>query len=343
MNHFDGSDNELHELLSALCDGQISEDEFQRLEEIVCEDPQSRWHYVRYLSLHVNLSRHVQMDMDDLTLPHVDSEPTLPEIELAATEKHGFGSDQKDLATKTNSSRRGWSKKLKVAYAAAAILFFLVIADGFSPKNSSSSQAFATVLEQLHSARAIACIAEFQEGGAIVRTVEAMHLQPNILREESSDGKIRIIDIAKRRSISIDTIRRTAVVRQELDVVRTYKQERFLDKIREYIERIRTDPLSTDRYLGTQEIDGRTAEGYEMRIPTQVQTLWVDVESGLLTRMEIAAPDDPGRSVIMRNFRFDVESRESLFSVEPPQGYEVSYETTESTLQVDDKVKMIPR
>ena len=343
MSDFDGSTYELHELLSALCDGQISEDQFQRLEELVCEDPQSRWHYVRYLNLHANLSRHVQIDMNGLTIPHVDTEPAFQESELAAIENHEFGSVQKDLAPTSNSSRRGWSKHLKVAYIAAATLFFLVIADSFSPKNSVSSQAFATVLEQLHSARVIACTAEFREGGAIIRTVEAMHLQPNLVREESSDGKIKVIDFSKRRSISIDTIHRTAVVLQEVNVVRTYKQERFLDKIREYIERIRTNPLSTDRYLGIQELDGRTAEGYEMRIPTQVQTLWVDVESGLLTQMEIAAPDDPGRSVIMRNFRFDVESHESLFSVEPPQGYDVSYETMESTLQVDDKVKMIPR
>jgi outer membrane lipoprotein-sorting protein len=345
MSHFDESANELHELLSALCDGQIRKDQFQRLEELVCEDPQSRWRYVRYLNLHANLSRHVQIDMDDLTLPRVDTEPTPQELALAATENHEFESDQKDLATKTNSSNRGWSTNLKVAYLAAAvvILFFLVTADSFLPRNSVSSQAFATVLQQLHSASVISYIAEFQEGGAIIRTVEAMHLQPDLVREESPDGQIRIIDLSKRRSITIDPNAQRAVVLREVNVVRTYKQERFLDKIREYIERIRTNPLSTDRYLGVQKIDGRTAEGYEMRKPTQVQTLWVDVESGLLTQMEIAAPDDPGCSLVMRNFRFEVESHESLFSVEPPQGYDVSYETMESNLQVDDKVKMIPR
>ena len=170
-----------------------------------------------------------------------------------------------------------------------------------------------------------------------------MHLQPDRVREELPDGKIKVIDFSKRRNITLDPRSRTAVVVIDTSPPQNYKPERFLDKVKECIQRIKTDPLRTDRYLGKRSLHGRTVEGFQMQKPTQVQTLWVDVETGLPSEMEIVALDNPGQSVVMRDFRFDVPSHESLFSVDPPPGYEVTFETVGPARPLDEKAKMIPR
>jgi outer membrane lipoprotein-sorting protein len=349
MSLSDESFNELHQLLSALCDGRIRDDQTKRLEKLVCADPESRWYYVRHMHLHANLSRFVQVNLDDLTSACAGwftTEPDCQESAVGAVAETPIESCQKVSAPKIHSVRQGWPNYRRMAFylsAAAVILILCLVTDGLLPKNSASSQVFASVLQQLRTAHVISYTAEFQEGGKITQTAEAMHLQPDRVREERPDGSIRIIDFSKHQCITIDPTHRKAVVLEEAHGSQTYRQERFLDKIKEYIERIRTNPLRTDHYLGKRNMGGKTVEGYEMRKPTQVQTLWVDVETGLLTEMKIATPDDPGRNVVMRNFRFDVETYESLFSVVPPPGFEVIFKTVEPTKQLDDRTEMIPR
>jgi outer membrane lipoprotein-sorting protein len=338
--------SELNELLSALCDGPFEAAQFQRIEQLVREDAELRWYYIRYLHMHSSLARYVRVELDDAPLLSMEPEAGALGIE-AVTAGHSTDRTSAKVAADNGlvGRQHGRGRQLgRFALAAMILVAGLVLIDQFS-MNSRSGKAFAAALRQLTTAKVICYTAEFKHRDVVERISESMHLQPDRVREELPDGKIKVIDFSKRRNITLDPVHRTAVVVSDAITNESpkLKPERFLDKIKEAIERIRTDPLRTDRYLGMQIVDGRKREGFQMRKPSQMQTIWMDVDTGLLAEMEIVSTDGSGRSITARNFQFDVESYESLFSVEPPPGYAVSYETVGPAKPLDEQAKMIPR
>jgi ferric-dicitrate binding protein FerR (iron transport regulator) len=56
MNPRDSSSNELRQLASALCDGEISRDQAQRLESLATQSPEALEHLLEYLELHAELA-----------------------------------------------------------------------------------------------------------------------------------------------------------------------------------------------------------------------------------------------------------------------------------------------
>ena len=82
--------------------------------------------------------------------------------------------------------------------------------------------------------------------------------------------------------------------------------------------------------LGEKEIDGRRVVGFRLSgcglagcPPDSVMILWGDPKSGLPVRVETTMAMAPNVKVTMSDFAFNVEMDESLFSIEPPAGYEV--------------------
>lgn len=337
---------ELNELLAALCDGPFDADRFQRIEQLVRDDTDLRWYFIRYLHAHASLARYVRVELDDAPQHSFDSDTDGAAAEATVADHSASRASAKFTADcRTDGPKPRWGKQVgRFSLAALILLAGLVCIDHFT-NYSRSGKAFAAVLRQLTTAKVICYTAEFKRHGVVERISESMHLQPDRVREELPDGKIKVIDFSKRRNITLDLVHRTAVVVSDAitDESPKLKPERFLDKIKEAIERIRTDPLRTDRYLGMQIVDGRKREGFQMRKPSQVQTIWMDVDTGLLAEMEIVSTDGSGRSITARNFQFDVESYESFFSVEPPPGYAVSYETVGPSKPLDEQAKMIPR
>jgi len=55
MSPRDGSRGELRRLASALCDGEISRDQAQRLESLAAQSPEALEHFLEYLALHAEL------------------------------------------------------------------------------------------------------------------------------------------------------------------------------------------------------------------------------------------------------------------------------------------------
>jgi hypothetical protein len=76
--------------------------------------------------------------------------------------------------------------------------------------------------------------------------------------------------------------------------------------------------------LGEKEIDGRQVVGFRISLPAAVFNVWGDPKTGLPVRMEATMALMPDMKVTMSDFAFNVEMDESLFSVEPPAGYEVT-------------------
>ena len=75
--------------------------------------------------------------------------------------------------------------------------------------------------------------------------------------------------------------------------------------------------------LGEKEIDGRQVVGFRISRPGMVMSVWGDPKTGLPVRIESTQAIMSNYKVTMSDFAFNVDMDESLFSVEPPAGYEV--------------------
>ena len=75
--------------------------------------------------------------------------------------------------------------------------------------------------------------------------------------------------------------------------------------------------------LGEKDIDGRRVVGFRLSSPAAVISVWGDPKTGLPVRIEMTMAMMPNMKITMSDFEFNVDMDESLFSVEPPAGYEV--------------------
>ncbi len=87
--------------------------------------------------------------------------------------------------------------------------------------------------------------------------------------------------------------------------------------------RARDMPGVKHESLGKRKIDGRQVVGVRLRLPAVVMSVWGDPKTGLPVYIESTAAVTPNMKVTMSDFELNVDLDESLFSVEPPPGYEV--------------------
>ena len=86
---------------------------------------------------------------------------------------------------------------------------------------------------------------------------------------------------------------------------------------------LNAQPLDDEsvEFLGEQQIDGQPAIGYHVQKPGLDATLWANSETKMPLRIEVI--DEP-MVITMSNIVFDVELDESLFSLDVPDGYNVT-------------------
>jgi outer membrane lipoprotein-sorting protein/phage-related protein len=76
--------------------------------------------------------------------------------------------------------------------------------------------------------------------------------------------------------------------------------------------------------FGETEMDGRRVVGVRITDSDgMVMSVWGDPKTGLPVRIETTMTTHPNMASTMSDFEFNVELDESLFSVEPPPGYEI--------------------
>jgi outer membrane lipoprotein-sorting protein len=80
--------------------------------------------------------------------------------------------------------------------------------------------------------------------------------------------------------------------------------------------------------LGEREVDGKKAVGLLCRGGREETTIWADPATALPVRVETVISPPPSTNmrperITMHDFEFNKELEVSLFSTEPPAGYEV--------------------
>jgi outer membrane lipoprotein-sorting protein len=148
-------------------------------------------------------------------------------------------------------------------------------------------------------------------------------LAPRRMRQEIL-GTVNTVDFDRGRMLWTDPARKQAMVIDMKDWNQKKKkaQENFLfDNLRSALAEYRTNKKGVLEELGEKELDGRRVFGFRLSLPSMVQTVWGDVQTSKVVRLEATTPGPPKSDVVFSDFEFDMPLEESLFSVDPPADY----------------------
>lgn len=211
-----------------------------------------------------------------------------------------------------------WASAAAVAVAIAAgfVGFFFV--------GPGSDNAFADARKQLQEARTATfrVASEHTVDGKITvgEVLEVSMKEPGLLRTEQKKlGMITILNAkACEMLVTLPTAEKAILGKLKPDQLAGF-QGFFLDDIRKEFDCAKTP-------LGERVVDDKKAKGLRGTYRRdgqdyEVET-WVDATTGALVCIVIANPEGRVR-MVMDRFILNPELPDSLFSLEPPKGYEV--------------------
>lgn len=209
----------------------------------------------------------------------------------------------------------------KLAVAAGIVLAVILGLSLFT--GDGTGKVYAKVVDQLHRAKTLTYSVITKtgvEGMPTVRTDIAFKGtgDTGFIRTATPDGYITVAQAVgnKVKGISIVPVAKSFVTFEVDNMPDDPARDPWAT-----IETLRALPAQADEVLGSREIDGLMLDGFRVRATDTVITVWIDPSSGGLARVEIECPSAPGMNTIMSDFRLDAPLEDSLFSLEPPEGY----------------------
>lgn len=224
------------------------------------------------------------------------------------------------IMRKAQSGRIKW-----VAAAVIAILVGLVVF-GLNPWNDGLARSYAAVVQQIRNARTMTykiTTTPVMEGMPPM-TIEMMYKEPGFLRMNMPMGGFLVLNGIEKKGISV-----IGPTKQFVEQDFSNLPPDQVQKQTNYIDEMRALPDQADEVLGEKEMDGRIVRGFHVLgsragkgLPDgSDMTVWVDAETGDLVCIEGEFMNAKGVHVTMKDFQFDVELADSLFSTTPPEGY----------------------
>lgn len=134
------------------------------------------------------------------------------------------------------------------------------------------------------------------------------------MRVSGKGAIVSIMDQTKKKGLLINPLKNEFT---EIDLYNLPPEQAQFN----LIEQLRTLPDRADEVLEEQEMDGRAVQGFRVTEDGLDKTIWVDVKTGDLVRVEAEFANAPGMHAVMTDFQFNVNLDDSLFSLTPPEGY----------------------
>ena len=240
---------------------------------------------------------------------------------LDKNEKQKPGIIKPDLwRTIMNTRTRKFTTAAVILIAALISLHF--IAGPFG----ATSTVYAEVAERLHKALTmtytVTTSMPLEEMPDM--EMEVAFKEPGLMRMTMTGGYISVMDSVQGKGLSIIPERKQFI---EMDLT-NLPDDPGQNQL-SAIEKLRSLPDRADEELGEREIDGRVVQGFRVTEEGVTHTVWIDPKTRELVEVETEILNAPGMSSTMTDIRFDVELRDELFSITPPDDY------TRLELQVD--------
>ncbi|MHC4717023.1 MAG: LolA family protein [Planctomycetota bacterium] len=230
--------------------------------------------------------------------------------------------------------RRTWrsvmhNRRVKVA-ASVAVAAGIAVAAVILAIGGGSTVAMAEALAQLRT-RCYAFDLAVKAGPGASASVKGMVLEPGKMRLEQRGGLgtvVGIVDNSKGQSLILME-RFGAAYRFDRKEAKEIGPYAFLILPGRSIEDLWSLKAGDETALGRKDIDGRSAEGFQVTQAeqeyTQTITLWADAKTGRPLRVEIALKpheqDKGALEMTLSGFREIPKPDPALFSTEVPKGY----------------------
>lgn len=230
------------------------------------------------------------------------------------------------------------SRITKIAAAAVLIIAVLIGMNQFGGSIDGASVAWADVVENVNKLKTLTFNYRLKEKDP--PTVKLQHIAPHLLRiEHYADGKTWILNTDKGKALILDSVKKTG---------KLCSGQKRMTLIYDAFRRIHVD-MEKDLVakVGKRSINGREAIGFKMQKEIMNQeheiVTWIDPETKLPVLVEDSFKDAQGQmaTLYITDIVFDAELDQSLFSLEPPEEYEMSkFDGVEYANRVKSAVRM---
>ncbi|QEG34572.1 hypothetical protein [Bythopirellula goksoeyrii] len=222
-------------------------------------------------------------------------------------------SERRRTASESSSSRRTW---VSMALAAS-----LLLAIGIAVLSPSTNSAFGQVMKQLREAGAFRYVYLLYMDDSEQPIESTVMVAENGRQRHELLQTVSISDAFGVPRLTLLTDTQTAIVPTPVERKNPPTNETILD----WFEKLRNHSGKPERRLDRKELDGRTVDGFVAKVQHQEYVLWIDVATNELVQIEFG-PLVKGtkiRQIVMKDFQFNQEFEQSLFSLEVPPGYRI--------------------
>ncbi len=211
------------------------------------------------------------------------------------------------------------SRITKTSVAAAIIILAVIFGiSQFGGRLEIGTVAWADVVKPILNAKTVVYTIIVGEEGTSP-PIQDMIMGSRIRRSMVGIDAVTIIDLETSRILTLDPKENKAIY---IDMKGLPKMQNYLETLRSLIVQLQENPHFVVEELGEREIDGQRAIGFKAAFtgehPNVEVIIWADPETALPIRIE----QQMGQMrFIGKDFQFDVDLDEALFSMEIPAGY----------------------
>lgn len=215
--------------------------------------------------------------------------------------------------------------------AAAAILVLAITGVALFFPGSGATFAFDDFAARILEAKTVKCKMIIETKGPPARTItsEMMTLGGTRMRQvaELPDMPkfVMIEDFSQGKSLTLVPASKTATLITSAKNGKDKTPESGgLFTLFRLFQLVKEKPGAVEHEsLGEKEIDGRKVVGFHISSQPHDLILWGDPKTGLPVRIEMTSGMEGSVKTTFSDFVFNVDTDESLFSLEPPAGYTV--------------------
>jgi outer membrane lipoprotein-sorting protein len=205
------------------------------------------------------------------------------------------------------------------------------------PGHQSSAQAFNKLATAVAEAKSAKFQMEVTIEGQPTQTVQAWFLAPGKYRQELP-GAVNIVDLKAGKIMNVIASQKKVMFLNIKGEQKGQGSQDYFERLREVLAKSRDAKEEQYRPIGTKEIDGKQAIGFRFDLPAATVTLWGDA-AGNPVRIESTWSGLPLTEVAMAHFEINVDVKDSMFDLTPPEGYKVqSIDVDASPVQESDLV-----
>jgi outer membrane lipoprotein-sorting protein len=206
----------------------------------------------------------------------------------------------------------------------AAALSLLLVGGWVVFGEYGTNIAFAQVEQQLREAKSFSYKVvnepqgNTQSPGWEENVTKVYFKDPALLREERADGSVLITDGTRGTTLTYDPVTKKA--RRFRASQPQAHQPQWMAQRRFFLE-VNQNWAEAAKRLGEREVDGRKAQGF--RLPAgdrKTWTVWVESKTGEPIRVERLSPNF---KTTLSHIVLNPDLADSLFSLEPPAGYDL--------------------